>query len=82
MSFRARFGNFLLIIGITLVLLFVYTDAASEPYFRYILFGVVLILLGMFLRWITPAQSPPPSGRFRLLKSRPKKPKEKDNDEE
>lgn len=82
MSFRARIGNFLLIIGITLVLLFIYTDASGSPYFRYILLGIVFILSGMILRWITPSQAPPPSGRFRILKPRPKKPKEKDHDEE
>lgn len=82
MSFRSRIGNFLLIIGITFILLFIYTDASGSPYFRYILLGAGLILAGLILRWIAPAQAPPSSGRFRLLKSRPKKPKEKDNDEE
>jgi len=68
MTFTHRLGNFFTIVGAALVALFVIIDLGDKPAFAYFFFGLVSVLLGLYLRWRSPNQPPPPAGRFTIIK--------------
>lgn len=64
-----RVGTFFFILGGFLILLFIYTDSLQSAYFRYLIFGVLSLLMGFALFVFSAKPGPPPeSSRFRLLK--------------
>ena len=68
MTFTHRLGSFFLIIGVALVGLFIISDVGEEPHYGYFFFGLVILVLGLYLRWRSPNPPPPDSGRFGMVK--------------
>lgn len=68
-----KVGTFLILLGIVLLALFVYSDIVQAPECNLLIFGGVSLGLGIFLWFRNPSPSPPESGRFRLLRSANKK---------
>ncbi|GAB4531529.1 MAG: hypothetical protein Fur0018_19540 [Anaerolineales bacterium] len=68
-----KFGRFLLVIGVMLVVLFILTDTAGRPWLSLFLIGGPLVALGGFLmhRFATPSK---PSGRFAMFQKKGKSP--------
>jgi hypothetical protein len=64
----ARVGNFLVVIGVLVILIFLASDISSQPVFPLFCSGAALIGIGAYLR-IRNAQpgEDKPSGRFRLF---------------
>jgi hypothetical protein len=65
----SQIGQFLLMIGLILLVIFLGSDLARNPALEYFCFGVLITLagLGLIVRGYTP---PPPSQRFRLFRKR------------
>jgi hypothetical protein len=73
---KGRVGQYFLFVGILLLVIFFSTDPDTPPLVGFFLCGVGLVLFGLYLirrDWKTP----PPSGRFRLLRRLRRQPKEK-----
>ena len=68
MTFTNRLGSFFLIIGVALVGLFILSDMGDKPLFGYFFFGLVTVVLGLYLRWRSPNQPAAPAGRFTIIK--------------
>jgi len=68
MTFTHRLGNFFTIVGVALVALFVISDLGNQPAFGYFFFGLVTVVLGLYLRWRSPNQPAAPAGRFTIIK--------------
>ncbi len=67
MNFKKRFGNFLMLIGFILLVLFIASDYLDQVNGWYLLFGVILFAFGVRLAW--KGRTPPePSQRFRTMK--------------
>lgn len=74
-----RIGTFFILLGLGLIGLFVLSDMAQTPTCGFFLSGVILLGLGIFL-WVQHPRPPAqPSGRFRILRGRPRK---EENDDE
>jgi hypothetical protein len=73
----ARVGNFLVVIGVLVILIFVASDISNQPVFPLFCSGAALLGLGAFLRIrnAQPGESKP-SGRFGLLRGGKKESKE------
>jgi hypothetical protein len=63
----AQIGQYLLVIGLILLVIFFGTDQVDRPAYNYFCGGLIIIILGIYLYW---RDRPPakPSGRFRLLR--------------
>ncbi len=63
----AQIGQFLLVIGLILLVIFFGTDQANRPAYNYFCGGLVILALGIYLYWRDrpPAKS---SGRFRIFR--------------
>jgi hypothetical protein len=86
MELKTRFGTFFMLIGFTLLVLFIVGDVleVEELEAWYLLFGTVFAGFGIYLS-VLGRQPPEESGRFRLLRrlaSRGKKKQEQEEDEE
>jgi hypothetical protein len=68
-----RVGTFFMLVGIGLIVLFVASDVSGAPACNFLVIGTLLLALGGFLWFRTPAPSGPPSGRFRIFKRAGKK---------
>lgn len=68
-----RIGTFFILIGLGLIGLFILSDIAESPSCNYLVFGAVLLGLGIFLWFRDPPHPPEPTGRFRLLQRSKKK---------
>ncbi len=66
-----KFGRFLLVVGVLLVVLFMITDYGGRPWFLLFFIGAPLATLGAVLmyRFRTPPQ---PSKRFSIFKKNKK----------
>jgi len=67
-----RFGNFLILIGLLLAVLFVFSDIAKSTDFTLLVVGGVLVLVGFFLKAASPKSSTEPAQHFRILRKRSK----------
>ncbi len=64
-----RFGQFLLYVGLIVLIIFFASDYARQPHLGYLCSGVLLLYLAGIL--IVRNRKPPePSQRFRLLRGR------------
>ncbi len=63
----AKVGQFFLVIGLILLVIFFGTDQMDRPAYNFFCGGLTIIIFGIYLYWRDrpPAQ---PSGRFRLLR--------------
>lgn len=79
----ARVGNFLVVIGILVILIFLASDLSSQPVFPLFCTGAALIGFGAYLR-LRNAQpgEDKPSGRFGLLRRGKKESKEEKDKKE
>ncbi|HEX2980240.1 MAG TPA: hypothetical protein VHO48_08240 [Anaerolineaceae bacterium] len=68
-----RIGTFFLLIGLGLVVLFIYSDVVKAPQYEFLLYGALGMLLGMALRGQANRPPPPESTRFRMLRKQSKK---------
>ncbi len=76
MEFANRIGTYLLLLGVILMFLFIFSDVAGNAAFGYFFVSVLCLLIGGVLWWRSP--SPPPSeppARFRTVKKFLKKDK-------
>jgi hypothetical protein len=76
MTFANRIGLYLILLGVVLVFLFIFSDIAGKPSFGYFFIGILCGIIGGVLWWRSP--SPPPSeppARFRTVKKMMKKDK-------
>ncbi|HMN63016.1 MAG TPA: hypothetical protein PJ988_21795 [Anaerolinea sp.] len=76
MEFANRIGTYLILLGVVLVLLFIFSDIAGTPSFGYFFIGVLCAVGGAVLWWRTlgPRPSEPPA-RFRMFRKMTKKDK-------
>lgn len=68
MGYTNRIGTFLMLIGVLLIFLFVFSDIAGQPAYLYFFLGGLSLVLGAVLWWSSPKPPPPPSERFRSVK--------------
>ena len=75
--FLKRIATFIALIGILLIMLFLYSDSVNTPRLSYLFYGVILLAISLFMGIIGPRTSTPPSEpkHFRLLKGRRKEQK-------
>ena len=67
--FLNRLGTFLLMIGLLLVLLFIFSDLAKDPQFICLLYGSLSFFAGIILKGFNKSQqTSQPTGRFRILR--------------
>ena len=67
MNLKKRFGNFFILIGSILLVLFFVSDYLDQVNVWYLLFGLIIFTLGVRLAW--KGRTPPePSQRFRTIK--------------
>jgi hypothetical protein len=66
-QFIYRVGNFFLLVGTGLFILFLFSEAENNPALGYFCWSMILVILGFTFRaqWKRPV---PPSGRFSILK--------------
>jgi hypothetical protein len=62
-AFLSRIGTFFLLIGMSLMVLFVASDIAKTTYFRYFFLGAIALLVGFVFKRMTFIPSKP-SNRF------------------
>jgi hypothetical protein len=62
-----RLGNFLIMLGFFLVVLFLLSDIAASPQFGLFLVGAALAALGFVFRSIAKPVERIPSGRFQTI---------------
>ena len=63
-----RFGTFFILIGIGALALFVVSDVARMPDFRFLLWGSLALMLGTLVKWLSPKPDKPRANRFRMLR--------------
>lgn len=74
-------GQFFLLCGILLLVLYFATSQVDSPILYYFCFGVVFLLLGLYMMWI--GRNPPiASDRFRSLRRMSEKKKKPSKNEE
>jgi hypothetical protein len=63
----AQIGQYLLVIGLILLVIFFGTDQVNRPAYNYFCGSLIMIVIGIYLYWRDrpPAKS---SGRFRLFR--------------
>jgi len=63
----AQIGQFLIVIGLIVLVIFFGTDQVDQPAYNYFCGGLIIMLFGIYLYWHdrSPAKS---SGRFRILR--------------
>lgn len=62
-----KVGTFFIFIGVILIALFVLSDVAHAREFHYLLYGMIILLVGIFVVGVNP-KPPVESNRFRVLK--------------
>ena len=69
LGYSARVGNFLLVLGVLVIVLFVVSDFADQTVFPLFCSGATLLVFGAYLRLrnVQPGEDKP-SGRFSLLR--------------
>jgi hypothetical protein len=70
-----RVGTFFLLVGVGLVLLFIFSDVVRETAFNYLCWGAILLTVGFLFR-AQYKRAIPSSGRFSLLRRFKRNPKE------
>ena len=85
MSLKWPVGQFFVLMGVLLLILYFISSQSNSPMYMSFCSGVVLLMLGVYFLW-TGRNPPTSSERFRMLRGmseRRKKPKKKrGNDEE
>lgn len=68
MNFWNRVGTFLLVIGVILGALFLFSDLAGVAQIKFLLWGMAGMVSGALIKWNKRPPPREPSGRFRLIK--------------
>ncbi len=68
MNFWNRVGTFLLFVGLILSTLFLFSDMADVPQIKFLLWGALVIVAGVLIKWKNPLPASESSGRFRFIK--------------
>ena len=63
-----RFGTFFILIGIGALALFVVSDIARLPDFRFLLWGSLALVLGTLIKWLSPKPDRSRANRFRMFR--------------
>ncbi len=71
-----RVGTFFLLVGIGLVVLFIFSETARQTQLSYFCWGTILLIIGFVFRAQYRKSAPPSSGRFSILQKLKPKPKE------
>jgi hypothetical protein len=74
-EFLARVGTFFLLVGFILLAFFFLSDSAGQAVFSYFCWSAILLVVGFMFR-SQLRKTYQPSGRFSILKSFRRKPKE------
>ena len=69
-----KVGTFFIFVGVILIILFVLSDVAHAREFHYLLYGMIILLVGIFMVGTNPKPSVE-SNRFRVLKRKSEKDK-------
>ena len=69
-----KVGTFFIFVGVVLIVLFVLSDIAHAREFHYLLYGMLVLLVGILFVGTHP-KPPVESERFRLLKRKSEKQK-------
>ena len=69
-----KIGSFFIFMGVILIILFVLSDIAHAREFNYLLYGMIILLIGIFMVGTNP-KPPVESNRFRMLKRKSEKQK-------
>lgn len=72
-----RIGNFFIWVGVFLIFLFVLSEIGGATTCGFLIWGVPLLALGIYLWFRDPRPAPQETGRFRILKRSEKKPPKK-----
>ncbi|MBK9927729.1 MAG: hypothetical protein IPP66_20855 [Anaerolineales bacterium] len=75
-EFLYRIGTFFLLVGTGLLIFFMLSEAAKQTVFSFFCWSMILLTVGFAFRAQYKKPSPPPSGRFSILKRLKPKPKE------
>jgi hypothetical protein len=70
-----RIGTFFLLVGIGLIMLFVFSEAAQSTTFGFFCWGMIMVVIGFMFR-AQYKRTIPKSGRFSIFKRLQPKPKE------
>jgi hypothetical protein len=71
MSIGRRVGTFSLVVGVLLILYFVFSATVQTIFMGSLLGGIALVGLGFLLIATHPLPPPQDSGRFRILRRKP-----------
>jgi uncharacterized membrane protein YbhN (UPF0104 family) len=83
MSFKWQVGQFFLVVGVLLLILYFITNQAKNPTILYFCGGTLMLILGIYMMWL--GRNPPlDRERFRMLRQmseKRKKPKKEKKSE-
>lgn len=65
-----RFGTFLILMGIGSIALFVVSDIARLPDFRFLLWGALALVIGSVIKWLNPTPDNAKTNRFRIFRQK------------
>jgi hypothetical protein len=68
-----KVGTFLILIGLLLIGLFIYSDLVDAPACGYLFFGGITLAAGIYMWFRNPLPPPKPPDRFRLFRKQVKK---------
>ncbi len=68
MSYSNRIGTYLVLIGVVLIFMFIFSDVAGKPAFGYFFLGALSMVVGVALWWRSPAPPSEPPARFRTMR--------------
>ena len=70
MQRRNRLGAFFIFLGAGAILLFILSNSTHLPDYRFLFWGIGLLLVGAVLKILQPKVVKPKSTRFRVLRGR------------
>ncbi len=65
-----RLGTFIVFLGAGAVILFILSDSTHLPDYRFLFWGVGLLVVGALMKILQPKAEKPKSTRFRILHGR------------
>jgi hypothetical protein len=70
MQRNSRLGSFFVFLGAGAIVLFILSDSTHLPDYRFLFWGIGLIVAGSVMKMLHPKSDQPKSTRFRVLRGR------------